>query len=488
MAAISDLPSLWQQQDVGVGLQYTSNLLNTIVPLAAQSPNHSLKAQHLLSRGIEVLASIQQFLATGTDDFLAAIRTIQSLEVTETVLIESITVLNEDVQNANPVPSDRAVLSSWHLNRNTFSNQLKTLSDAGPTPDTAWTDVMRDVVRADDLSWATRLVEDMTTLDDEHTKESLDTIISTLEEPETSTSEGAENIQTDSILAIMCLADEVARPSVTGRAQVLSVVNDMAGELKKKEGRNWKSLSDRLHDLPVCRQVEKPLLVQQGSYSIPDIVNDAQVEVDLAGAQIAASIHFGSQGPDAEAAKKQLSQVERSIKDAAGHLKALASKDHNLIKGGKDDSWISYSASRLLTNTALAITPAGEISTLHVPLQAIVSAVHGFIDALDVFNLGPSWKGAFTRALGGTASLLTQFGKSDINIASPVGGSFPVLGRTDINITSPIGDTFPDTRRSSISEGEGSRTPPGGKLERHGTREKVADFASNMKDKILGAK
>lgn len=84
MTSINNLPSLWQQQDVGVGLQYTSNLLNDIVGLATRSPNHSLKAQHLLSRGIEILASIQQFLTTGTDDFLDAIRTIQSLEVTET--------------------------------------------------------------------------------------------------------------------------------------------------------------------------------------------------------------------------------------------------------------------------------------------------------------------------------------------------------------------------------------------------------------------
>ncbi|KIO18284.1 hypothetical protein M407DRAFT_32064 [Tulasnella calospora MUT 4182] len=487
MTSVNELPSLWQQQDVGEGLKYTSDLLNTIVPLATKSPNHSLKAQHLLSRGIEVLASIQQFLATGTDDFLAAIRTIQSLEVTETVLIESITVLKEDAEN--PVPSDRAVLSSWHLNRNTFSNQLKTLSDAGPKkPDTAWTGVMRDVVRADDLNWATRLVEDMTTLDDEQTKESLGTILSTLEEPETSTQEEAENIQTDSILAIMCLADEVARPSARGRGQVLNVLNDMAGELKKKEGRNWKSLSDRLHDLPVCRQVEKPLLVHQGDYSIPDIVHDAQVEVDQAGAAIA-----GDLDADVEATKKQLSQVERSIKDAAGHLKALASKkNHNSIKGGKENSSISYAASRLLTNTALAITPACEIMALNEPLQAIVSAVHGFIDALDVFDLGPSWKGAFTRALGGTASLLTQFGRSNINIASPVEATFTQFGRADTNMTSPVGDSFPEqTRRSSISESEGTRTPPeraGTKSEKHGAREKVADFASNVKDKFLGGK
>ncbi|KAG8928265.1 hypothetical protein FRC01_006190, partial [Tulasnella sp. 417] len=238
--------------------------------------------------------------------------------------------------------------------------------------------------------------------------------------------------------------------------------------------------------------VEKPLLVHQGSYSIPDIVDDAQVEVDRAGAQIAALVDFGSQDGDVEATKKQLSQVERAIKDAAGHLKALALKDHGSVKGGKNDSSISYAASRLLTNTAFAITPASEITDLSAPMQNTVSAVHGFIDAMNAFDLGPGWKGACTRALRGTASLLTRFGRQEFNIASPVGGTFT---RGDLNIASPLGDSFPDTTRSSISEGEGSRTPPekgerqGAKLERHGTREKVAALASNIGDKFgLGGK
>ncbi|KAG8945577.1 hypothetical protein FRC04_000711 [Tulasnella sp. 424] len=477
MASINDLPSLWQKQDVGVGLQYTSNLLNTIVGLATQSPNHSLKAQHLLSRGIEILASIQQYLTTGTDDFLGAIRTIQSLEVTETVLVESITVLSEDVNN--PVPADRAVLSSWHLNRNTFSNQLRTLSTTGPKqPDAAWTGVLRDVVRADDLNWATRLVEDMA-LEDQNTKQSLGTIITTLEQPETSAPEEAEKIQTDSILAVMCLADEVARPSERGRTEVFQVVNDIAVELKKNEGRNWKSLSDRLHSLPVCRQVEKPLLVHQGSYPIPDIVGDVQAEVDLAGTRIMDLIPFGSKDADIneskrEEAKKNLWQVEKAMKDAAGHLKALKARDHSSVKGGRTDSWISYAAARLLTNTALAITPASEISTFIDPLHTIVSAVSGFIDALGVFNLGPaqSWQEAFTRSLGGTASLLTQFGRSNVNIASPVEATFAGQSRAGFNV--PTGSSTPE--RTSVKE------------EKHGIREKMADLATTMKDKLPGGK
>ncbi|KAG8903060.1 hypothetical protein FRC01_009343, partial [Tulasnella sp. 417] len=242
--------------------------------------------------------------------------------------------------------------------------------------------------------------------------------------------------------------------------------------------------------------VEKPLLVHQGSYSIPDIVDDAQVEVDRAGAQIAELVDFGSQDADVEATKKQLSQVERAIKDAAGHLKALALKDHGSVKGGKNDSSISYAASRLLTNTAFAITPASEIMDLSAPMQNTVSAVHGFIDAMNAFDLGPGWKGACARALSGTASLLTRFARQEFNMASPVGRGFPHSSRAaEFNMASPIGDAFPDTTGSSMSEGEGSRTPPekgerqGAKLERHGTREKVADIASNIKDKFgLGGK
>lgn len=83
---------------------------------------------------------------------------------------------------------------------------------------------------------------------------------------------------------------------------------------------------------------------------------------------------------------------------------------------------------------------------------------------MDVFELGTNWKGAFTRALGGTASLLTQFGAPNIDITS------------DHRAASGAGFNVPT----------GSSTPErtGAKGEKHGTREAVKDFARDVKDKL----
>lgn len=47
------------------------------------------------------------------------------------VLTESIVILHEDVKEAESPPCDRAVMSSWHLNRNAFTAKLGELAETG---------------------------------------------------------------------------------------------------------------------------------------------------------------------------------------------------------------------------------------------------------------------------------------------------------------------------------------------------------------------
>lgn len=75
--------SPWKVPEVKGGLNYTAELLKGVLDLGVQSPNHSLKAQHLLSRGIEVLVSIQHFLQSRDNSLLEALQTLNDLEATE---------------------------------------------------------------------------------------------------------------------------------------------------------------------------------------------------------------------------------------------------------------------------------------------------------------------------------------------------------------------------------------------------------------------
>lgn len=54
--------------------------------------------------------------------------------------------------------------------------------------------------------------------------------------------------------------------------------------------------------------------------------------------------------------KRHLGDVEIAMKGAAGHLKALASKGHESVKGDKDGRSISYDAVRLLTVCMIKVT------------------------------------------------------------------------------------------------------------------------------------
>lgn len=169
------------------------------------------------------------------------------------------------------------------------------------------------------------------------------------------------------------------------------MVNGIAGELKRPEGRNGNSLSERLHSLPVCRQVEKPLLVR---YPISDIVDDAQAEVDLA----AISFHLAakpktstirgrkeaplasregdesrSRTPESTQIKKLLLRQGRKPRQLDILCCGTASYGKRTWAGEGDPPTVPLIifVSRLST-TALAIVPASEISTLIDPLRTIV--------------------------------------------------------------------------------------------------------------------
>lgn len=75
--------SPWDVPQVGGGLKLTSTLLDDVLRLGVQSPNHSLKAQHLLSRGIEILVSIQHYLQSGEKNLLETLQTLDDLQATE---------------------------------------------------------------------------------------------------------------------------------------------------------------------------------------------------------------------------------------------------------------------------------------------------------------------------------------------------------------------------------------------------------------------
>lgn len=402
----------------------TSTLLDDVFRLGSQSPNHSLKAQHLLSRGIEILVSIQHYLQSGEKDLLETLQTLNDLQATENALTESIPILHEDLREAEPLPCDRAVMSSWHLNRNTFTAKLEQLAETGPLKkdESRWTAVMKDVVRADDMSFATHLSEDVEKYcEDAKAKEVVKSILESLDNTPTQADE--EKTRTDSILGIMCLADEATRTEGAGLGSVVRVVGEMAEELKKDQKRDWKSIADRLHALPVCRKVEKPLLVHEGYYTIPEVIEDAQAEVLLAGTLIEdivpLDISDSTDQIDEELtakAKKYVERIQNAMAEGTRNLVTLSKKkSFAQVIGRKTRNQTSYAAVHLVENIASALKPAVELSALTESVQLVTASVSKFISALTGFCNGPGekWKATLFCSLKNTEKLLKGFREED---------------------------------------------------------------------------
>ncbi|KAG8899262.1 hypothetical protein FRC00_001676 [Tulasnella sp. 408] len=282
----ANIDSPWKVPQVNGGLQFTTKLLEGVLDLGVKSPNHSLKAQHLLSRGIEVLVSIQHFLQSGENSLLETLETLNELEATENVLTKSIAILDEDTKEADSHPCDRAVMSSWHLNRNAFTANLKELAHTGPQKDDdRWTIVMRDVVRADDLSFATRLSNDV-----------------------------EKNCK-----------DEVAKKAV----------KDIVASLEATQS----ATKDE--------EVEKPLLLHHGEYTIPDIIEDAQAEILSIGAILGGTKSSPSKQDKAE---KHVKQIVGVMNEATRNLRSLVLKEKSFdnVRGKKNENQILYATMRLL--------------------------------------------------------------------------------------------------------------------------------------------
>ncbi|KAG8961196.1 hypothetical protein FRC05_006273 [Tulasnella sp. 425] len=367
-AQVSHLPnstSPWKVPEVDGGLKLTSKLLGNVLDLGVQSPNHSLKAQHLLSRGIEILISVQHYLQSGEKDLLGALQTLNDLQATENVLTESIVILHDDVKEAESLPCDRAVMSSWHLNRNTFTAKLEELADTRQSKKdkNRWSAVMKDVVRADDLSFVTRLSEDVEkNCQDDKAKDAVKSIVASLDSAPTE-------------------ADEV----------------------------------------------EKPLLIHEGRYTIPAVIEDAQAEVLSAGASIGEIVPLDISDPtvriDEELiakAKKYVEQIGKAMAEGTRNLEALSKKkSFTEVVGEKNYNQISYAAVHLFGNIAMALTPAVEVSALREPVNLVTASVSKFINALTAFKKSPGekWKATLLRSLENTVKVLTAFGEEAKNEA-----------------------------------------------------------------------
>ncbi|KAG9025580.1 hypothetical protein FS837_004887 [Tulasnella sp. UAMH 9824] len=408
--------SPWEVPQVPDGLKFTTRLLEGVLDLGMKSPNHSLKAQHLLSRGIEVLVSIQHFLQSGEKSLLETLETLNDLQATEKLV--PIAILDEDTKKADFHPCDRAVMSSWHLNRNTFTAKLEELADTGPNKnDDRWTIVMRDVVRADDLSFATRLSNDVEkNCKDADAKKAVKDIVASLEQTESAT-KFEEKTRTDSILGIMCLADETTQTEGPGDS-VVRVVTEMAKQLREPdpgEGK-WKSISDRLHGLPVCRKVEKPLLLHHGEYTIPDIIEDAHAEILSSG-----TILGGTESPPEEPDKveKHVKKIVGAMAEATRNLKSLVKKEKsfNEVKGKKTENQILYATMRLLGDTAMAITPILDLAEVEEHVQKVTASASEFVNTLTTFDgtLDGAWRGKLFQSLAKTANVLKSFGAPGTN-------------------------------------------------------------------------
>ncbi|KAG8957451.1 hypothetical protein FRC00_003955 [Tulasnella sp. 408] len=317
-------------------------------------------------------------------------------------------------------------MSSWHLNRNAFTANLKELADTGPKKDDdRWTIVMRDVVRADDLSFANRLSNDVEkNCKDAVAKKAMQDIVTSLE----NATKDEEKTRTESILGIMCLADQATRKESTGLDSVVRVVNEMATHLKKPEEGDWKSISDRLHGLPVCRKVEKPLLLHKGEYTITDIIEDAHADILSNGAILGELIiPLGDESSPAkpEDVKKHVKQIVGAMTEATTNLKSLVKKNKsfNDVTGKKNENQILYATMRLLGDTAMAITPILDLEEVKEQVK-------------DVTPDG-AWGKKLLQSLEKTADVLRSFG-------APV---------TEESATSVDGNQSASTQDGSVRDG-----------------------------------
>ncbi|KAG8919614.1 hypothetical protein FRC01_001202 [Tulasnella sp. 417] len=402
---------LWKVPGVAKGLESTQKLLQSVLEWGPKSQNHSLKAQHLLSRGIEILVSVQLCLNSGGEDLLKILQVLDDLQATENVLTESIGILGDEAKQGDSPPCDQAVMSSWHLNRNALTAKLQELPETGSkTRDARWTTVMKDVVRADDLTFATRLCEEVQEkCTDQRAKDVVQNIVSSLESTED------ETARTESILGIMCVADA---SKGTGLESAVFVVEDMAKQLNEPKGEKWKSASERLHELPVCRKVEKPLLLHQGTYPISAIIEDVQTEILLAGASIGKVVPLETEDLDTkeytEGAIKHVSQINNALVEATRNLQHLSTKKKKSfeeVRGAKTERQILYSTMRLLGDTALSLAPVLPLTEFKKELDKVTTSVSSFVHALTGFEGGPDgkWKNALNRTLNATSEQLKAF-------------------------------------------------------------------------------
>ncbi|KAG9023558.1 hypothetical protein FS837_005720 [Tulasnella sp. UAMH 9824] len=470
--------SPWEVPQVPDGLKFTTKLLEGVLDLGMKSPNHSLKAQHLLSRGIEVLISIQHFLQSGEKSLLETLETLNDLQATEksvpiglgtrlmlitelSVLTESIAILDEDTKKADFHPCDRAVMSSWHLNRNTFTAKLEELADTGPKKnDDRWTIVMRDVVRADDLSFATRLSNDVEkNCTDADAKKAVKDIVASLEQTESAT-KAEEKTRTDSILGIMCLADETAQTDRPNDS-VVRVVTDMAKQLQEPdpEKKKWKSISDRLHGLPVCRKVEKPLLLHRGEYTIPDIIEDAHAEILSSSTILGDLLPFGTESPleEPEKVEKHVKKIVGAMTEATRNLKTLVEKKKSFdeVKGKKTENQILYATKRLLGDTAMAITPILDLEEVKKHVPKVTASAFEFVNTLTTFDgtTEGAWRRKLLQSLAKTADVLKRFGALDTNDARGEGGR--ASARPPIDAQVPEGNQGTQDSPQNEEEGDG---------------------------------
>ncbi|KAG8996874.1 hypothetical protein FRB90_012615 [Tulasnella sp. 427] len=383
--------------EVGLGLKSFADLLILLGKLAAASSNHSLKALHLLSRGQDILASTQTFLQdAAVDNFLDVFQAVQELQETEIALIDSIIILQQEQSLTTFCTLNRAGLTSWYLNRISFSEQLKKLSlmNARTPLDSDLAIIMTDVVKGDDLNWATRLAGNLSMPSNADARTSLHDIITTLD---SSKADNAENVQNDCILAVICFADEIISHS-ENRSEVFVVVGDIAAELNSR--------------------IDKALLVQSGERSLKEILDETQAEIDGAGIRLRELIPFGTDDPSGstpspttmEIAKQQLLRVQLTIAATTEHLETFALCGRTFVEDDGEASTMLFLAVRLLNLTSNAITPASGINILNGTLRNVISAVARFVVAFEA--LCPE-QGILSRRLGTLATLITQLGASD---------------------------------------------------------------------------
>ncbi|KAG8988650.1 hypothetical protein FRB90_002620, partial [Tulasnella sp. 427] len=230
----------WSFQSVKEGVERAKKLIDAAVALGSQSESGALKAKHILSRGIEVLVAAQHYIHSGEDKLLGAFETLTELEGTEQHLTNSIGVSFGAERIEQPL-CDLAVISSWHLNRNTFTKKLQDLSaetDTVPAQN-RWTLVMNQILRLDDLNLANGLAQNVAqhvSNDEvmlERAKAAVNTIVEKIGNLDEKPADAEwETARTESLLGVMCLAEEASRVNPPNINNVVNSVRKMADKLK----------------------------------------------------------------------------------------------------------------------------------------------------------------------------------------------------------------------------------------------------------------